>query len=177
MELWSIEAFKPRLLAILIMDKKLLTQAVLNKLDKDMQMHTFVERNNLMDWLMANQLAKDKKTIALMESWENSPSALQRRVFWYYQGRLRWTGQTPPDNTASLLSAIEANIAQEEPEVQWAMNFTAGWIGIHDEQNRARCIKIGETTGLYKGQMVSKGCTPDYLPEFITIEVNKRLKN
>lgn len=174
MELWSAEEFLPRLLAILLMDKKLLSQDLLNKLDRDMQTHPFDERNNLMDWLMANQLTKDKKTIALMESWEYSPSALQRRAFWYYQARLRWTGQTPPDNTAYLLAAIETNIAQEEPEVQWAMNFTAGWIGVYDEKNRARCIEIGEQTGLYKDDIVSKGCTPDYLPEFIAIEVNKR---
>ncbi|REK71968.1 DNA alkylation repair protein [Paenibacillus paeoniae] len=177
MELWSTEQFLPRLLAILIMDKKLLSQEVLNKLDKDMQTHPFDERNNLMDWLMANQLTKDKKTIARMESWENSPSALQRRAFWYYQARLRWTGQTPPDNTADLLSTLEANITQEEPEVQWAMNFLAGWIGVYDENNRARCIELGEKTGLYKDEMVSKGCTPDYLPEFIAIEVNKRNHN
>ena len=113
----------------------------------------------------------------LMESWENSPSALQRRTFWYYQGRLRWTGQTPPNNTADLLSSIEANITQEEPEVQWVMNFTAGWIGVYDEKNRARCIKLGEKTGLYKDERVSKGCTPNYLPEFIAIEVNKRHNN
>lgn len=174
MELWSTGEFLPRLLAILIMDKKLLSQDVLNELDKDIQAHPFNERNNLMDWLMANQLTKDKKTIALMESWENSSSPLQRRIFWYYQGRLRWTGQTPPDNTEDLLSAIEANLAQEEPEVQWAMNLTAGWIGVYDEKNRTRCMKIGEKTGLYKDEMVSKGCTPNYLPEFITIEVNKR---
>ncbi|MBW3111615.1 DNA alkylation repair protein [Bacillus sp. MCCB 382] len=175
MELWSTEEFLARLLAILIMDKKLLSQDVLNKLDKDMQTHQYDERNNLMDWLMANQLTKDKKNIALMESWGNSPSALQRRAFWYYQGRLRWTGQTPPDNTADLLTAIEAAITEEEPEVQWAMNFTAGWIGVYDKKYRARCMKLGEKTGLYKDEKVSKGCTPNYLPEFITIEVNKRM--
>ncbi len=177
LELWSTEEFLPRLLAILIMDKKLLSEDVLNKLDTDMQIHTFDERNNLMDWLMANQLTKDKKTIALMELWENSPSALQRRTFWYYNARLRWTGQTPPDNNADLLSAIEAKISQEEPEVQWAMNFTAGWIGVYDQKNRARCIQLGEKMGLYKDEMVSKGCTPNYLPEFIAIEVNKRNNN
>ena len=138
MELWSTEAFLPRLLAILIMDKNILSRDVLNKLDKDMQTHTFEEKNNLMDWLMANQLTKDKKKIALINTWENSHSALQRRVYWYYQGRLRWTGQTPPENTADLLDALEAKIMQEEPEVQWAMNFTAGWIGVYDEKNRGK---------------------------------------
>lgn len=174
MELWSTGEFLPRLLAILIMNKKLLSEEVLNMLDKDMQSHPSKERTNLMDWLMSNQLTKSKKTIALIESWENSPSALQRRTYWYYQARLRWTGQTPPDNTEELLSAIEANIAKEKPEVQWAMNFTAGWIGVYDEKYRERCMKIGEKTGLYKDEIVAKGCTPNYLPEFITMEVNKR---
>src|SRR5690554_2422283 len=109
-----------------------------------------------MDWLMANQLTKRKRTLTLLESWENSRSALQRRAFWYYQARLRWTGKKPPTNNDELLTAIEANIAQEEPEVQWAMNFTAGWIGVYDEEHRERCIEIGEKTGLYKGQMVAK---------------------
>ncbi|HEX2899465.1 MAG TPA: DNA alkylation repair protein [Bacteroidia bacterium] len=174
MELWASGRFLPRQLAILIMDSKLLSQDLLHQLDKDMQAHPLGERNQLMDWLMANQLMKDKKTIALIQSWENSPSPLQRRTYWYYQARLRWTGQTPPENTPELLSAIEANIAKEEPEVQWAMNFLAGWIGVYEVKYRNRCVAIGENTGLYKGEMVSKGCTPNYLPEFIAIESNKR---
>lgn len=176
MKLWSNGIFLPRQLAVLIMDNKLLSQDLIHQLDKDMQAHSLDERNQLMDWLMANQLSKDKKTIGMMESWENSPSALQRRVFWCYQRRLRWVGQVPPENTEHLLAAIEANMAGEEPEVQWAMNFTAGWIGVYNEKYRTRCIAIGEKTGLYKGEMVSKGCTPSYLPEFITIESNKRNK-
>ncbi|MBO9154439.1 DNA alkylation repair protein [Chitinophaga sp. GCM10012297] len=174
MELWSTGKLLPRLLAILIMDNKRVAKDLINKLDKDMHTHPFDERNQLADWFMANQLMKNKKTIALIESWENSLSALQRRVFWYYQARLRWTGQTPPANTAELLTKIEANIAGEEPVVQWAMNFTAGWIGVYEKQFRGRCISIGEKTGLYKGEKVSKGCTPGYLPEFIAIESNKR---
>lgn len=174
LELWSTGSFLPRLLAILIMDNKRVSQDFINELDKDMQAHPFDERNQLIDWLMANQLTKDKKTIALIESWENSLSPLQRRIFWYYQARLRWMGQTPPANTPELLAKIEANIAKEEPEVQWAMNFTAGWIGVYERLYRDRCIAVGEKTGLYKGDMVSKGCTPDYLPEFISIESNKR---
>lgn len=176
MELWANGNYFARQLAILIMDKKLLTQKLINELDKDMMEHKPEERNQLIDWLMANQLAKDKKTIALMESWEYSPSALQRRIFWYYQARLRWMGQVPPTDNEQLVSKIEAHIEKEEPEVQWAMNFTAGWIGVYDQKYRNRCIAIGEKTGLYKGDMVSKGCTPNYLPEFIAIESKKRNK-
>lgn len=174
MELWSSGKFLPRLLSILIMDKKLLSEEVLDELVDDMQIHTYDESNNLMDWSLANQLTKNKKLTTLMESWEDSPYALQRRTYWYHQGRLRWTGKTPPNNTSDLVTAIEAKISQEQPEVQWAMNFRAGWIGVYEEQYRKRCVIIGEDTGLYKDEKVSKGCTPNYLPEFIMIESNKR---
>lgn len=173
LELWSTGEFMPRQLAILIMDSKQLSQEVIDQLDKDIQNHKLDERTHLIDWLMANQLLKNKKTINLVESWENSPSVLQRRVFWYHQARLRWMGKTSHSNTEHLLTAIEANMMDEEPEVQWAMNYTAGQIGKWQEEHRARCIAIGEKTGLYKDEIVPRGCTPSYLPEFIPIEVAK----
>jgi 3-methyladenine DNA glycosylase AlkD len=173
MELWSSGEYLPRQLAILIMDKKMLSQEFIDKLDKEIGKHDEEERNQLIDWLMANQLSKDKKTVALMESWKDSPSALQRRVFWYYQARLRWVGQTPPPNSDYLLSLIEKRIENEKPEVQWAMNFTAAQIGIFQPEFRSRCVALGEQTGLYKDEVVNKGCTPNYLPELIAIQVAK----
>lgn len=172
--LWASGSLLPRLLAILIMDKKQLSAADIDSLTLDIETHKDSDRQQLMDWLLANQLTKDKQKIALIESWADSPFALQRRTYWYYQGRLRWTGKTPPDNTEALLTAIEDKIGEEVPEVQWAMNFTAGWIGVFDERYRQRCVAIGEQTGLYKNQKVAKGCTPNYLPEFIRIESEKR---
>src|SRR5690606_38533454 len=127
----------------------------------------------LMDWLMANQLTKNKKTIALMESWVDRRLNLQRRIYWYYQGRLRWVGQTPPANSEELLSLIEKRIVKEAPEVQWAMNFTAAQIGIFQQEFRNRCIAIGEETGLYKDEMVAKNCTPNYLPKYIEMQMAK----
>lgn len=176
MELWSTGDFLPRQLAILIMDKKKLSQDLIDELVNDMQNHPLNERTQLIDWLMANQFTKDQQTVALMESWANSSSALKRRAFWYYQARLRWTGKTDFPNSENLLDSIEIRIACEEPEVQWAMNFTAGQIGIHQPELRTRCIAIGEQTGLFKDEVVSKGCTPNYLPEFISIEAAKLKK-
>lgn len=176
MELWSTESYFTRQLAILIMDKKLLSQEVINQLDQDINKHSEDEKLQLIDWLMANQLVKDKKTVTLMESWQNSPSNLQRRTFWYHQARLRWVGQTPPPNTEELLSFIEKEIESEVPEVQWAMNFTAAQIGVYQQEYRERCIALGERTGLYKDEIVPKNCTPSYLPDFINIQVAKLKK-
>ncbi len=173
-ELWSTAELLPRLLSILIMDTKELGLEEVQNLLNDIQEHRLEERLHLADWLMANQLMKNKKIVSEIESWENSTSAIQRRIFWYYQGRLRWVGQTPPNNTNELLSSIEKKMPKEEPEVQWAMNFTAAWIGIFDRTNREKCISIGEKIGLYKDEVVPRGCTPNYLPKFIEIETAKR---
>ncbi len=174
LELWSIGGYHPRLLATLIFDKKLLSQELLEDLAADMLGHIESERNQLADWLMANQLMKDKQAIALMLTWQTSPSPMLCRLFWYYQARLRWTGQTPPDNSAELVDAIERDLMNAPPEVQWAMNFCAGQIGIHEPKYRSRIIKFGKQAGLYKDDPVSRNCTPSYLPEFIRIEVAKR---
>jgi len=173
LELWSTKGYLARQLAILLMDKKLLSEEIIDGLVSDIEQHREDEKLQLIDWLMANQLAKDKRTIALMESWENSMFPLQRRTFWYHQARLRWVGQTPPPNSEELLSKIESRIENEVSEVQWAMNFTAAQIGIFQEIFRTRCINIGEQTGLYKDEMVAKNCIPNYLPKFIAIQVSK----
>lgn len=176
MELWPTGDFLARQLAILIMDKKLITKEFIDQIDKDLQKHSLDERNQLTDWFMANQLTKDRQTIALIESWKKSSSVFQRRIFWYYQARLRWMGKTNHTNTEDLLTAIEADIMNEQPEVQWAMNYTAGQIGKWQEKYRVRCMAIGEETGLYKDEIVPRGCTPSYLPKFIPIEVAKLQK-
>lgn len=173
LELWSSGEYYPRLLAILIMDKNLLTQEVLDGLADDIQEHEFDQRNQLADWLLANQLMKSKKASYLLESWEHHPAPILRRLFWYYQARLRWTGQTPPDNTTELLSSLQEDMATAEPEVQWAMNFSAAQIGIHQPEYRSDCIELGEKLGLYKDERVPPNCTPNYLPEFIRIEAAK----
>ncbi len=175
MELWATGGLYPRLLATLIFDKKLLSEILIDQLATDLLQLEDAERDQLTDWLLANQFMKDKKLTALMESWENHPGAIHRRLFWYHQARLRWTGQTPPGNSLHLMNSLEANMAGEQPGVQWAMNFCACQIGLHELEFRDRCLSLGEKLGLYKGDHVSKNCTPSYLPEFIRIEAAKRI--
>ena len=105
MELWSTGAYYPRLLSTLIFDKKLLAEKVIAQLASDMLRHDADERNQLADWLLANQLTKDKKLVSLIATWEINPSPILRRWFWYHQARLRWTGQAPPENSAALLDS------------------------------------------------------------------------
>lgn len=175
LELWKQGGEHSRRLATLLFDKKQLSVSVLDSLAADMAKLDSEQRNQLGDWLLANQLSKDKKLVALMESWGEHPSPIMRRWYWYYQARQRWTGKVPaPGTSAELLSAIESSIDNEDPDVQWVMNFCAGWIGVYEPKLRARCVKLGKQSALYKDEIVAKNCTPSYLPEFIRIEVAKR---
>jgi formate dehydrogenase maturation protein FdhE len=81
MELWTTKAFLPRLLSVLIMDKKQFNQELMDSLVNQLQIHSTQEQNQVMEWLMANQLSKDKQGIAMMLSWEHSQYSLQRRTF------------------------------------------------------------------------------------------------
>src|SRR5690606_7520764 len=71
-ELWSTKLFFPRQLAILLMDKKLLTEDSINQFVDDINLHEENEKLQLIDWLMANQLMKDKRTIEYIENWKES---------------------------------------------------------------------------------------------------------
>jgi 3-methyladenine DNA glycosylase AlkD len=172
-ELWSTGNYNLRLLSILIVERKFLTQQTIEQLAAEMLEHDETERNQIADWLLANQLMKNKRLSNLVEAWEEEPSAILRRLFWYHQARLRWTGKKPPENTEYLLDSLKKSMANAEPGVQWAMNFCAGQIGIHEPNFRNQSVKLGERIGLYKNSPVARNCTPSYLPDFIHIEVEK----
>lgn len=174
LQLWQSGDLQKRLLAILILDKKALDTDTVTQMVKDMGQHSENQQIQLMDWLYANQLAKSKAGLAMIDSWRDSDLVLKRRTYWYQEGRLRWMGKAQPSNSADLLTIIEQTIQGEDPQVQWAMNFLAGWIGVYEKDLRDRCIALGQTTGLYRDQKVSPGCTPNYLPDFIRIEQAKR---
>lgn len=174
LELWSTKQHNLRLLSVLILDKKQLEPHNIETMIDDLSCHSYDERNQITEWLLANQLTKSKRTLAFIEQWQDHSYPLLRRLFWYHQARLRWTGKTPHDNTLVLLAKIESSIGNEEPEVQWVMNFCAAWIGLFEPSYRDRCIQLGLKHQLYADEKVSAGCTPSYLPEFIRIEAAKR---
>lgn len=57
LELWSTGGFSARLLATLIMDKKLITNKFIDQIDEDIQNHNLDERNQLADWQMARGIS------------------------------------------------------------------------------------------------------------------------
>lgn len=73
-QLWKTGSFPNRLFATLIFDKKELSQAALEEMAQDLESQTQSERNQISDWLLANQLRKSKATVALLEGWIDHPA-------------------------------------------------------------------------------------------------------
>lgn len=71
------------------MDKKQLSQLVIENLAKDLAQQPEPQRNQISEWLLANQLTKSKKTKDLLNHWQQHSSAVLRRLFWYHQARLQ----------------------------------------------------------------------------------------
>jgi len=161
------------LLSVLILDRKELTLEKIETMSDDLLVNDQKERNHVGDWLLANQLTKTKGLKQLLEDFEDHPSPFLRRLYWYFQARLRWTGQASPKNTEELVDSITKKLASEDPEVQMAINFCAGWIGVYDANFTDQIIQIGKDVGLYRDVKVPKGCAPWYLPDFIQYENNR----
>lgn len=174
MVLWATKKYYPRLVAVLILDKKTLTQPIIESMMLDLGDNDETEALRISEWFLANQLTKSKKTIALVEGFQHHEQAMLRRLFWFYQVRLRWMGKTDHDNTSKLVDDIVDDLAKEDHIVQWTMNMCAGWIGVFVPEYKERLVAVGEEVGLYKGEKMVKGCTPNYLPEFIRVESGKR---
>ena len=60
-ELWRSGGFHRRLLAVLIMDRKEIDMEFISRLVDDLKIHSDEERNQISEWLLANQLMKSKK--------------------------------------------------------------------------------------------------------------------
>lgn len=177
-ELWGTKTFTGRMLATLIFDKIKLRGEPIVALAEDLIQHQGQERDHISDWLLANQIAKDTKLKVQILDWQDEPSPVLQRWYWYHQARLRWMGKAltdnNPDNSEKLVTLAEQRMADAESSAQWAMNFCLCWIALYEEAYRERCIALAERVGIYKEQKVPKNCTPNYLPGFLEVELAKR---
>lgn len=177
-DLWATRTFTSRMLAALIFDKIKLRGEPIVALAEDLTElkgeDEGEQRDYIGDWLLANQISKDSKLKIQILDWQDEPSPVLQRWYWYHQARLRWMGKNLPGNSSELITLAEERMADAEPSVQWAMNFCLCWIALYEEAYRERCIALAERVGIYKEQKVPKNCTPNYLPSFLEVELAKR---
>jgi hypothetical protein len=113
--------------------------------------HDAEERTQLADWLLANQLAKDKKLVSLIATWEKNPSPILRRLFWYHQARLRWVDICWYESEESLHPMVELaarSCALHPAQLSWLTTFSLAGFGSPGWLDRAMdSVESGDAGG------------------------------
>ena len=158
--LWDTGNIDARLLAILLLEPKSLSQ---EEVDRMVRSVTF---NQVADWLNAYVVKKHGDKEALRQQWMTATEPMAARAGWNLTA-LRVEKNPEGLDLDELLDRIESEMADAADVAQWTMNNCLAAIGIHHPDQRERAIAIGEALGIYRDYPVSKGCTSPFAPIWI----------
>ncbi len=153
--LWQPGGTRARLLAVLMLDLKVIDQRAIERLIADIEAAAEPDQRQVCDWLIASVIMKKRALQHAALHWRSAPSRIKQRVFWSVQARTITAANQ--ERNQHLLAALETSMAGADALVQEMMNWCAAQIGIADAGLRGRCIQLGERVGLYKDYPVSKG--------------------
>jgi 3-methyladenine DNA glycosylase AlkD len=129
--------------------------------------------SHVADWLMSYVVKQHADKETLRREWMAADDRWAARAGWELTAER--VGKSPDGlDVPALLTRIESEMADAQPEVQWTMNNTLAAIGIHFPKLRKRAIDIGEKLGIYRDYPVSKGCTSPFAPIWINFMVSRQ---
>lgn len=167
LELWETENLEARLLAILIMTPKKLSDKELDRMVRS------ARYNWLADWLNSYVVKNHPDKETLRQKWMQDDDPWAARAGWSLTSAR--IGSSPDGlDVPALLDRIESEMGSADPATQWTMNSCLATIGIHFPQFRKRAIAIGEKLGVYCDYPVSKGCTSPFAPIWINEMVKRQ---
>ena len=167
LELWKTGNLDARLLAILLMKPKSLSNDELDRMVRS------VAVAQVADWFTSYVVKQHPGKETLREKWMTTKDSWAARVGWSLTSE-RIAKSPEGLDLPKLLDRIEAEMGKAKPEVQWTMNFCLVGIGIHNAKLRKRAVAIGEKLGVYRDFPVSKGCTSPFAPVWITEMVRRQ---
>jgi 3-methyladenine DNA glycosylase AlkD len=164
--LWDTGIIDARLLAILVLNPKLLSATQLDRMVRQVSIPQVAE------WLSSYVIKDHPDREALRQKWMGDNDPWAARAGWSLTaGRV---ARAPEGlDIPALLDRIEAHMATADPAEQWTMNNTLAGIGIHHKKHRKRALAIGEKLGVYRDYPVSKGCTSPFAPIWINEMVRR----
>lgn len=165
--LWKTENIDARFLAILLIDLKALSA---DQVDQMVRTIGFVR---VADWFNSYVINHHPDKEKLRQKWLNDDHPMAARSGWSLTSE-RVVKDPNGLEIPLILDRIESEMGEAVSEVQWTMNFTLTYIGIHFSEHRKRAIAIGEKLGLYRDYPVSKGCTSPFAPIWIKEMVSRQ---
>lgn len=165
--LWETGNIDARFLAILLMKPSSLTEDQLDQMVRSMDF------TRVADWLNSYVINHHPDKEKLRQQWLISDNPMAARSGWSLTAERVAKNPEGLDLTA-MLDRIESEMGEAPSEVQWTMNFTLAYIGIHFPEHRRRTLRIGEELGVYRDYPVSKGCTSPFAPIWINEMVSRQ---
>lgn len=168
LELWETGWFEARVLATLLLDPKLLSEAECIRLAES------CESSAILDKLTDYVLVESTLAEALRDRWLDSDDPLLGRAGWNLMiAAVQADKQGGPDLEA-LMAKIEAELPAAPLPKKEAMNQCLVMIGVYHAAYTDQAIKVGERLGRWDDRPVPKGCYSSYPPEWIPAAIRLR---
>lgn len=159
--LFKSDYLEARLLAIKIAQPEAITEK-----DIEWISHTIFRENVAEEWV-DKIISKRKDAQKWEEKWRNETDVLLQKMAWGLLAKRAATKKLTDDDVVYWLAQLNTQLVQLKEPLLRSANRVLVEIGIAYEKYRDEAIKIGEKYQLYADEIVPKGCTRAYAPEWI----------
>jgi 3-methyladenine DNA glycosylase AlkD len=165
LQLWETGNADARLLAVLVMKPKQLSEDELEEMVADTGF------SQLADWMTSYVVKQHPAKETLRQRWMHTDHRWLARAGW---SLTKERVSKDPDglDLAGLLDRIEKEMGGAPEATRWTMNFCLIAIGIENPELRPRAIEISEQIGAYRDFPCSKGCVSPFaatcIPEMVS---------
>ena len=167
LQLWKTGNADARLLALLVLRPKQLSEEQLEQMVAD------ASYPQLADWINSYVVKQHPAKEALRRRWMESDHPWLARSGWSLTTER--VGKEPAGlDLSALLDRIDREMGDAPEPTRWTMNFCLFTIGIEFAEHRQRAIAIGERIGAYRDYPCSKGCVSPFAPIAIKEMVSRK---
>lgn len=166
-ELWATDVTEARLLTTLIGRPKEFERDELDAMLRSSR------TPKVHDWLVNYVVKKSRHAEDLRTAWLEDADPVVASAGWALTSE-RVAKKPEGLDLDALLDTIEAELKDAPERLQWAMNMTLAYIGIHAPALRDRAVAIGERLEVLKDYPTPPNCTSPFAPTWIAEMVRRQ---
>lgn len=166
-ELWATDVTEARLLTTLIGRPKEFERDELDAMLRSSR------TPKVHDWLVNYVVKKSRHAEDLRTAWLEDADPVVASAGWALTSE-RVAKKPEGLDLDALLDTIEAELKDAPERLQWAMNMTLAYIGIHAPALRDRAVAIGERLEVLKDYPTPPNCTSPFAPTWIAEIVRRQ---
>lgn len=166
-ELWATDVTEARLLATLMGRPKEFERDELDAMLRSSR------TPKVHDWLVNYVVKKSRHAEDLRTTWLEDADPVVASAGWALTSE-RVAKKPEGLDLEALLDTIEAEMKDAPERLQWAMNMTLAYIGIHAPALRDRAVAIGERLEVLKDYPTPPNCTSPFAPSWIAEIVRRQ---